>query len=117
MNISPENLFAALSNSTRLRCVLLLMQYDELCVCELNNAIGVAQPHLSRHLAQLRESKLVTDRRQGLWIYYRINPSLPDWIRSVLRETVKGIEYQSPFKDDLATLAKMPKLSGASRCA
>jgi ArsR family transcriptional regulator len=117
MNISPENLFAALSNSTRLRCVILLMRHDELCVCELNHAIDVAQPHLSRHLAQLRELKLVTDRREGLWIYYRINPSLPDWIRSVLQETIKGIEYQSPFKDDLATLATMPKKSGASRCA
>ena len=117
MNIDPVNLFATLSNSTRLRCVLLLMHHDELCVCELTHAIDVAQPHISRHLAQLRELELVTDRREGLWIYYRINPAIPDWIRTVLEDTVTGIEHQSSFKKDLMTLARMPNRPGETRCA
>ena len=77
MNISPESLFAAMANSTRLRCLLLLLAHEELCVCELTHAIGAAQPNISRHLAQLREAGLVNDRREGLWIHYRINPELP----------------------------------------
>ena len=77
MNILPNDLFAALAHDTRLRCLMLLMSHDELCVCELTHAIGAAQPHISRHLAQLRALGLVFDRREGLWIHYRVNPALP----------------------------------------
>lgn len=117
MPITPTTLFSALAHDTRLRCVLLLMVHDELCVCELTHAIGVSQPHLSRHLAQLREGGLVTDRREGLWIHYRINPALPDWARAVLRATAKGVADTAPYAKDRAILAKMPNRPGASRCA
>jgi ArsR family transcriptional regulator len=96
MHINPNDFFSALAHDTRLRCLLLLMEHDELCVCELTTAIGAAQPHVSRHLAQLRELGLVTDRREGLWIHYRINPRLPEWIKGVLGATAEGIgdEYR-----------------------
>jgi ArsR family transcriptional regulator len=117
MNIQAEEVFAALSHETRLRCLMLLMAHEELCVCELTHVIGASQPYISRHLAQLRELELVADRREGQWIHYRIHPSLPDWIRGVLRETVEGVSRESPFKDDLAALAQMPNRPGAPRCA
>lgn len=117
MSIQANALFAALAHDTRLRCVMLLMKHDELCVCELTQAIGAAQPHISRHLAQLRELGLVDDRRQGLWIHYRIDPALPNWVRHVLRETVTGVAHQAPFADDEATLAAMPNRPGMPRCA
>ena len=117
MTIPPKDLFAALAHDTRLRCLMLLMKHDELCVCELTYAIGAAQPHISRHLAQLRELALVSDRRDGLWIHYRINPALPDWIRAVLRETTAGSGHHAPFGDDDQALAQMPNRPGAARCA
>jgi len=109
--------FSALAHSTRLRCLLLLLEHDELCVCELTQAIGAAQPNISRHLAQLRETGLVTDRREGLWIHYRINPELPKWASNVLRETAIGVKRMTPFSDDLAALKSMPNRPGAPRCA
>jgi ArsR family transcriptional regulator len=117
MHIEPKDLFAALAHDTRLRCLMLLMQYQELCVCELTHAIGAAQPHISRHLAQLRELGLTIDRREGLWIHYRINPSLPDWVKGVLQKTLGGLQYRSPFVDDKQTLDSMPNRPGAPRCA
>ncbi len=117
MNISPESLFSALAHSTRLRCLLLLLEHQELCVCELTHAIGAAQPSISRHLAQLREAELVSDRREGLWIHYRIKPDLPKWVTNVLRQTAKGVSQTGPFADDLAALAAMPNRPGAPRCA
>jgi len=117
MNIFPENLFAALAHDIRLRILLLLLKFDELCVCELTHAIGAAQPTMSRHLAQLRESALVTDRRDGLWIYYRLNPELPQWVLGVLRETAEGVGSREPFASDVSTLARMPNRPGAPRCA
>ncbi len=86
-NMNPESILSALDNSTRLRCVLLLMEHGELCVCELTHVIGAAQPNMSRNLGQLREAGLVTDRREGQWIYYQINPDLPDWVLSLIEAT------------------------------
>ena len=117
MTITPNKLFAALAHDTRLRCLMLLMRHDELCVCELTHAIGAAQPHISRHLGQLRAQGLVSDRREGLWIHYRINPTLPDWVMGILRETVSGGGEQGPFADDEQRLSQMPNRPGAARCA
>ena len=117
MNISAADLFSGLSHETRLRCVMLLMQHDELCVCELTHSIGAAQPHISRHLAQLRELDLLVDRREGLWIHYRINPALPGWVNDVLQSTFAGVKDLSPFKGDAVVLGRMPNRPGAPRCA
>lgn len=117
MHISPDTLFTALAHPTRLRCLLLLLAHDELCVCELTHAIGAAQPNMSRHLAQLREAGLVSDRREGLWIHYRLNPDLPGWVAAVLRDTADGVAHTAPFAHDRAALAQMPNRPGAPRCA
>lgn len=108
MHINTTNLFAALTHSIRLRCLLLLLRENELCVCELTHAIKAAQPNISRHLAHLREAGLVVDRREGLWIHYRINPKLPDWVRGVLRDTFEGVANEEPFASDASALAAMP---------
>jgi len=117
MTISPVALFSALAHDTRLRCLSMLLAHDELCVCELTDAIGAAQPHISRHLAQLRGLGLVLDRREGLWIHYRINPALPAWVNGVLRETAAGNATRPPFSDDEQVLAQMPDRPGAAKCA
>lgn len=117
MNIEAETVFSALSNVTRLRCLLLLIAHEELCVCELTHAVGAAQPNISRHLAQLREVRLVIDRREGLWIYYRINPELPTWVTNLLRETAEGMKGVAPFAHDMAALKAMPNRPRAPRCA
>ena len=117
MDIKPTDLFSALSHATRLRCLLLLMQHDELCVCEFTHALAAAQPHISRNLAQLRKAGLVIDRRNGLWIHYRLNPALPVWVVNILNDSYKGLRHQPPFNDDRALLAAMPNRPGAPRCA
>ncbi|MEE2729566.1 MAG: metalloregulator ArsR/SmtB family transcription factor [Pseudomonadota bacterium] len=85
--MNPLSLFKCLAEETRLRCVLLIEQEGELCVCELMAALGESQPKISRHLAQLRSCELLLDRRQGQWVFYRINPGLPAWARQVLADT------------------------------
>jgi ArsR family transcriptional regulator len=116
-NITPEMLFAALANTTRLRCLLLLLQHEELCVCELTHVIGAAQPNMSRHLAQLREAGLVTDRREGQWIYYQLDPELPDWVMHILHQVLAGTRDVDPYRSDQTVLAAMPNRPGAPRCA
>ena len=77
----------------------------------------VSQPHVSRHLALLRESGLVRDRRDGLWVHYRVHPDLADWKVGVLREMHRGLVDQPPFRGDAAALAQPPGRPGQARCA
>ena len=117
MNIDSLAIFSALSNEIRLRSLMLLQLEGELCVCELTHALGVSQPMISRHLALLRETGLVTVRRAGQWIYYTINPRLDDWVKQILEGTACANCKQSPFSEDLATLASMPNRPDSACCA
>jgi len=114
---APENLFQALSDSTRLRCVMLLMDDAELCVCELTYTLDLPQPKVSRHLALLRKSGVLLDRRQGQWVYYRINPELPAWAHAVLETIARGNAPAQPFAADRRRLLAMPERPGRQCCA
>jgi ArsR family transcriptional regulator len=108
MHLTADSFFTALAHPLRLRALLLIRQEGEVCVCELTHCFGVAQPLVSRHLAQLREAGLVLDRREGVWIHYRLHPDLPAWAAQVLAATAEGLAGSSPHRDDRAVLAAMP---------
>ncbi|MBW1991085.1 MAG: winged helix-turn-helix transcriptional regulator, partial [Deltaproteobacteria bacterium] len=65
--------FKGLADETRLKILWLLIGEDELCVCDIMNVLGITQSKASRHLRYLYNLGLVTDRRDGLWMYYRLN--------------------------------------------
>ncbi|RNF71254.1 ArsR family transcriptional regulator [Marinomonas rhizomae] len=88
--MNPVQFYKCLADETRLRCILLIHLEKELCVCELMQAINESQPKISRHLAQLRHCELLTDRRQGQWVFYSINQALLKWIPTVLSETLQN---------------------------
>lgn len=117
MKFDADTLFSALAHPLRLRALLLLQQEGELCVCELTHVLAVSQPMISRHLAQLRQTGLVSDRRQGLWVYYRLHADLPEWAQQVLAVTAEGVAGQTPYADDRASLAAMPNRPGRACCA
>jgi ArsR family transcriptional regulator len=83
-------LFKCLSEPTRLTVMLLLTQHEELCVCEFSEALAESQPKISRHLALLRECSLIQDRRQGQWVFYRLNDSLPRWAADILQNALEA---------------------------
>lgn len=87
---TPPEVFKCLADETRARATLLIASLGELCVCELMCALDDSQPKISRHLAQLRSSGLLLDRRQGQWVYYRLNPELPVWVREMLQVTLQA---------------------------
>lgn len=68
------SLFKALSEPVRVRLMALLMSRDELCVCDLTDALGLPQSVVSRHLAYLRRHQLVSATRRGVWMHYQIDP-------------------------------------------
>ena len=111
------DLYKQLSDATRLRCLILLLAEGELCVCELTHALGLSQPKISRHLAQLRQAGVVQDRRAGQWIHYRLHDDLPDWALTVLNATADGISGREPYLQDRNILKEMPNRPGAACCA
>jgi ArsR family transcriptional regulator len=117
MALEPSTVFTALAHDTRLRCLLLLLRHRELCVCELTRALGASQPHVSRHLAHLREAGLVSDRREGLWIHYQLAPDSPGWVRKVLQATAQGVREESPFAEDTEALAVRSPRAAVPHCA
>jgi len=59
----------ALSDKNRLKIVKML-QFRELCVCEIQNALGVSQPTVSKHLKVLEYADIVNKRKDGQWVNY-----------------------------------------------
>ena len=70
---TEAQLFKALADETRLKILWLLMGQEELCVCDIMGVLGITQSKASRHLRYLFNAGLVSDRREGLWMYYRIS--------------------------------------------
>jgi ArsR family transcriptional regulator len=107
-----EQLTKALADQTRVRLLLLLTdKRTELCVCELTQALDLAQPKISRHLAILRECNLLLDRKAGLWVYYRLHPDLPCWALDALDSLRLGSEHIEPYQTDRRRLAHAERLN------
>src|SRR6476469_3182842 len=85
-----EDAFKALAERTRLR-ILALLGNNEVCVCHLHDSLSLAQPTVSRDLAYLRRTGLVSARRDGVWMHYRVSRSLPPEIRQVLDVSVDAL--------------------------
>jgi ArsR family transcriptional regulator len=81
--------FHALSDETRLEIVEML-SHGERCVCELQDALDAAQSRLSFHLKTLKDAGLVTDRRDGRWVYYALNRDLLDEIAAFAQAVKPG---------------------------
>jgi ArsR family transcriptional regulator len=78
-------LFHALADATRLR-ILEQLADGEQCVCDLTDALEAGQSRLSFHLKTLKDAGLVTDRRQGRWIYYALNPEMFEQLEAIVGE-------------------------------
>jgi ArsR family transcriptional regulator len=76
--------FAALADPIRLRLLSLIASRDEVCACELVEAVGRSQPTVSHHLRTLYDAGLVERERRGTWIWYRVAHERVDDMRRAL---------------------------------
>ncbi len=95
-------LFKVLADATRLRIVALLA-HGELCVCHIEDALALSQPKVSRHLGSLR-GQVVTHRRAGAWVYYRLTRHTDADCERHLRLLVKSFAKHDLLRQDLARL-------------
>jgi ArsR family transcriptional regulator len=103
------DILKALSDKNRLRVVVALSRYDELCACQITELLGVSGATASRHLSVLQSAGLVQSRKDGRWVYYSRSPSFPRPVFQWLEKTVQpSAELQADFQT-LETIIKMTR--------
>lgn len=101
-----ELLFKALADRTRLR-VINLIGDEEVCVCFFVEVLKTNQPKISRHLAYLRRAGLVSTRREGKWMHYRVvEPPDPHAAR-IFREVRTWLANNATMQRDRSRLMKI----------
>jgi len=110
-------LLAILADSTRLRLVRLLLR-QELCVCELVDALRMPQYKVSRHLRRMRAVGLVEARRRGRWMHYQIGRQLRPggWHRELLVALEGNLTRLPEARRDDVRLTKRLALRRAGEC-
>lgn len=96
-------LFAALADPTRLR-LLNLIAGREVCVCYLVEILRQGQPKISRHLAYLRRAGIVTARREGKWMHYRMCAPADAGAASILAAVLASLRGNAQMQADLGRL-------------
>jgi ArsR family transcriptional regulator, arsenate/arsenite/antimonite-responsive transcriptional repressor len=103
---SIELLFKALADRTRLRLIN-LMGDREVCVCFFVEVLKTNQPKISRHLAYLRRAGVVSARRDGKWIHYRIVEPPDPHAANIFREVRTCLANDPGMQTDRARLQKI----------
>jgi ArsR family transcriptional regulator, arsenate/arsenite/antimonite-responsive transcriptional repressor len=100
-----ERFFQALGDNTRLRLLNLLGE-QEVCVCYFVEILGSPQPKISRHLAYLRSAGIVSARREGKWMHYRIVMPPHIGAAQILKQTLGWLKEEKAMQADRAGLTK-----------
>lgn len=101
-----ETLFKALADQTRLRILALLAAgRGEVCVCDIHDSLKITQPKASRHLAYLKRAGLVEDRKEGLWVYYRLSEPTDKLVRALMSSVCDCLEQVQTTTKDRRRLA------------
>src|ERR1700709_2649648 len=98
---ATARLFHALSDATRLG-ILDRLRDGERCVCDLMDSLDAAQSRLSFHLKVLKDAGLVSDRRDGRWVYYTLSQG--------------ALAEASEYVAELKTAARASAKSAARNC-
>jgi ArsR family transcriptional regulator len=112
---NTAELFKILSDETRLRLIAALMK-DEFCVCELVDALKVSQYNISRHLGVLRKAGLVEDRKEGIWVYYRLTSRMESLTHDLLKTLGQHLVKEKIIKEDILRLEKRLKMRVEGKC-
>ena len=103
----------ALSDANRVK-ILMMLQHKSLCVCEIQAALGIAQPTVSKHLKALLDSGLVEWSRDGKWIDYRLAVGNSNPYAPAILDSLRGWLEQDPSVS--AVIEQIPRLCREKLC-
>ena len=105
----------ALAEPTRLRMVRLLLEKQELCSCELADSLVEPQVDISRHAKILKAAGLLTERKEGRWVYYRL-PAEAKRLAQAIKPFLADKDLMRVFAGDDQRLATRLKLREDGKC-
>jgi len=106
-----------LADEARLEILWLLFNHEELCVCDIMEALEITQSKTSRHLATLRHAGLVVDRKEAAWSYYSLRPCESEVERNLLKSLRAELGRHPGAARVLQRLqAQMARKGGNGRC-
>ena len=105
----------AFADPSRVR-VLMALREQELCVCELCDALDLTQSTLSTHLQVIRKAGLVAARKQGKWMYYAISPSAKRLVRTLLKSFYNSLAADPKLRRDAKNLSRRLSLRNNGSC-
>ncbi len=102
----------ALADENRIR-ILNLLRNGELCVCDIEDVLGIKQSNASRHLNRLKVAGIIVPKKKSQWVYFRLKDDtfakFP-FLSLIINDEVQKI---SVCKEDLEQLKKI-KAGGRS---
>jgi ArsR family transcriptional regulator len=105
-SFDAELFFAALADRTRLR-LLNLMRDGEVCVCFFAETLATNNPKISRHLSYLKRASLVSGRRDGKWMHYRLNEPKDKTAAKVFAATLEMLNNDREMRADRKKLVNV----------
>lgn len=98
-NGTMTDIFKALSDETRLRILSLLLS-GEMCVCEIEDCLGLTQSNASRHITALKNAGILSTSKQAQWAYYRLNEQFCSENRELMSYLTEKLKSLSTYETD-----------------
>ena len=111
------NITKALAEENRLR-ILLALDGQELCVCQIIEFLELAPSTVSKHMAVLRQARLVDGRKDGRWMYYRLaDERAPTEVKEAIAWVKKSISRNERIREDVKRLKEILKIGRDVLCS
>lgn len=102
-------IFQSLEEETRLRILALMLEEQELCVCDFMAVLQMPQSTVSRHLSHLKNAGWLRDRREAVWVYYSIAKPLGPLQQSLLPILRHFLRDETVVKGDIDRLRSLDR--------
>ncbi len=110
------NIARAMADRNRVR-LLLALREGELCACQITELLGLAPSTVSRHLALLQQARLLSARKDGRWIFFKLaSKDSPAVVREALDWVFKSLARSDEAGADRKRLAQILKLDPRDFC-
>ena len=117
-NLELVKIIKALADENRLR-ILNIINHKELCVCEMENILGMTQSNVSRHLIKLKEAELIVSEKQGQFVFHKVNPDVMEqfpFIYALLNQELGNLKKSKEDLSKLQTLTDQGSLCERENC-
>jgi len=112
------NMTKALGDENRVRILMALSGRRELCVCQLIDMLQLAPSTVSKHLFILRNARLIMGRKEGRWMYYRLNTEDgPEAVQGALAWVKRSVMDDPVVREDRKRLAAFLTESAEAKCS